>query len=142
MKPVGGFSQQIDFRPVVRAEEEKLPLGVLVEFLFQDVAHDKVLKEIPPKRIPRDLRFRLETQKTGRESRLGEVQLGCLSEALADVGVVGLKAKDDERGLQYVQPLGKRRMADADFARKRVVRKRLNAEAFLMLASWRTSLSR
>ena len=64
----------------------------MVEFLFKDIANDEVLEEIPSKRIARNLVFRLEPQKAGGQSRLGEVQLGRFREALADIGVVGLKA--------------------------------------------------
>ena len=60
-----GAPEQVDFKAVICAEEEKLPLLVAVEVVFEDVTDDEILEETPSERIPRNLFLGFESEKAG-----------------------------------------------------------------------------
>ena len=118
MHAVLGAPEQVDFKAVICAEEEKLPLLVAVEVVFEDVTDDEILEETPSERIPRNLFFGFESEKAGGKACLGEVELWGLREPLADVRVVGLKTEDNKRRFEDIEPFGQCRVAHAHFARE------------------------
>ena len=71
-----------------------------VEAVFERLHHDRVFKEVATQRVGCDLAGIFYADQVGGQANIMEIELGCLDQALADVGKVRSQSETDEAPLQ------------------------------------------